>query len=68
MSKNYLEETTFKEFNIDIFKEALVYNVKRLKHKVEDQRENWYILLLTELYIKEQIGKKQIKLKKDNKL
>ena len=36
MAENYLEETTFKEFNADIFKEALVYNVRRLEHKAED--------------------------------
>ena len=46
MGENYLKETTFKEFNIDILKEALVYNVRRLEDKAEDQRENWYILVL----------------------
>ena len=30
------KRTTFKEFNVDIFKEALVYNIKRIKDKVED--------------------------------
>ena len=36
MKENYLKETTFKEFNVDIFKEVLVYNIKRLEDKVED--------------------------------
>ena len=36
MAENYLEETTFKEFNINIFKEALVYNIRRLEYKAED--------------------------------
>ena len=40
MAENYLKETTFKEFNINILKEALVYNIKRLEDKTEDQREN----------------------------
>ena len=40
MGENYLKETTFKEFNINILKEALVYNIKRLKYKAEDWREN----------------------------
>ena len=57
MSKNYLKETTFKEFDANILKEALVYNIKRLKYKAEDQRENWHILVLIELYIEEQIRK-----------
>ena len=36
IKEKYLEEITFKEFNIDILKEVLVYNIKRLKDKVED--------------------------------
>ena len=36
MAENYLEKTTFKEFNTNILKEALVYNIKRLKNKAED--------------------------------
>ena len=48
MTENYLKETTFKEFNVNIFKEALVYNIRRLEDKVEDQRENWHILVLVE--------------------
>ena len=57
MKKNYLEETTFKEFDADILKKALVYNVRRLENKVEDQKENWHVLVLTELYAEEQIKK-----------
>ena len=38
IKENYLKETTFKEFNIDIFKEALVYNIRRLEDKTEDYR------------------------------
>ena len=68
MAENYLEETTFKEFNTDILKEALVYNIRRLKYKVEDQRENQYILIPIKQYAEEQIRKEQAKLKKDNKL
>ena len=45
MEKNYLKETTFKGFNVDILKEALVYNIRKLENKVEDWRENWYILV-----------------------
>ena len=45
MAENYLKETTFKEFNTDNFKKALIYNIRRLKDKVEDQRENWYVLV-----------------------
>ena len=48
MAENYLEETTFKEFNANIFKEALVHNIKRLKDKVKDWRKNWHILVLVE--------------------
>ena len=36
LKENYLKETTFKEFNTDILKKALVYNIRRLKDKVED--------------------------------
>ena len=36
IGENYLKETTFKEFNINILKEALVYNIRRLKNKAED--------------------------------
>ena len=36
IGENYLKETTFKEFNANIFKEALVHNIKRLKDKAED--------------------------------
>ena len=36
IKENYLKETIFKEFNINILKEALVYNIRRLKHKAED--------------------------------
>ena len=36
MEGNYLEEITFKEFNVDILKKALVYNTRRLKDKAED--------------------------------
>ena len=53
MGENYLKGTTFKEFNTDIFKEALVYNIRRLKDKVKDWRENWHILVLIELYTEE---------------
>ena len=45
MAENYLKETTFKEFNVNILKEVLVYNIRRLEDKVEDWRENWYILV-----------------------
>ena len=36
MAENYLKETTFKEFNADILKKALVYNIRRLEDKAED--------------------------------
>ena len=36
MAENYLKETTFKEFNSNIFKEALVYNIRRLEDKAEN--------------------------------
>ena len=36
MTENYLEETIFKEFNADILKEVLVYNIRRLENKAED--------------------------------
>ena len=36
MAENYLKETTFKEFNANILKEVLVYNIRRLKDKVEN--------------------------------
>ena len=36
LAKNYIEEITFKEYNIDIFKELLVYNIRRLKDKIEN--------------------------------
>ena len=36
MKENYLKETTFKGFNADIFKEVLVYNIRRLEDKIED--------------------------------
>ena len=36
MEENYLKETTFKGVNADILKEALVYNIRRLKNKVEN--------------------------------
>ena len=68
MGENYLEKTTFKEFNADIFRKALVYNIRRLEDKAEDWRENWYVLVLIEQYIEEWIKKEQVKLKKDNKL
>ena len=68
MVENYLEETTFKEFNANIFKEVLVYNIKRLKDKAEDWRENQYVLVPVEQYTEEWIRKEQAKLKKDNKL
>ena len=45
MAENYLEETTFNEFNVNILKETLVYNIRRLKDKAEDWRENWHILV-----------------------
>ena len=68
MEENYLKEVTFKGFDVDIFKEALVYNVRRLEDKAEEQRENWQVLVLVKLYIEEQTRKEQIELKKDNKL
>ena len=60
MKENYLKETTFKEFNVDILKEAIVYNIRRLKDKAEDQRENQHILVPIELYTEEWIRKEQI--------
>ena len=45
IGENYLKETTFKEFNTNILKEVLIYNIKRLKDKAEDWRENWHILV-----------------------
>ena len=48
MAENYLEETTFKKFNANILKEALVYNIRRLEDKTEDQRENWHVLVPVE--------------------
>ena len=36
MIENYLKEITFKEFNANILKKVLVYNIRRLKHKAED--------------------------------
>ena len=68
MEENYLKETTFKGFNIDILKEALIYNIKRLKDKVENQRENQHVLVLVKLYTEKQTKKEQVKLKEDNKL
>ena len=40
MKENDLKETTFKEFNANILKKALVYNIRRLKNEAEDWREN----------------------------
>ena len=62
------KKTIFKEFNTDILKKALVYNIKKLEDKTEDWKENQYILVPIELYIEEQIKKEQVKLRKDNKL
>ena len=36
MEENYLKETTFKGFNTNILKKALIYSIKRLKDKAED--------------------------------
>ena len=36
MAENYLKETIFKEFNANILKGVLVYNIRRLKDKAED--------------------------------
>ena len=36
IGENYLKEITFKEFNADILKEVLVYNIKRLEDKAEN--------------------------------
>ena len=58
MAENYLEEITFKEFNVNILKEVLVYNIRRLEDKTEDQRENWHVLVLVEYYIEKWIRKK----------
>ena len=52
MEKNYLKETTFKGFNVDILKEALAHNIRRLEDKIEDWRENWHVLILIELDVK----------------
>ena len=36
IGENYLKETTFKEFDVNILKEVLVYNIRRLEDEVED--------------------------------
>ena len=46
MDKNYLKELIFKRFNANIVKEALVLDIKSLKDRVEDWRDNWHVLVL----------------------
>ena len=45
MDKNYLEELTLKIYNTAIIKEALIINIRSLKDRLEDWRENQYILV-----------------------
>ena len=62
MDKNYLEELILKRWDINIIKEVLFLNRKSLKDRLEDQRNNWYILVpATELLV-EQIKQRQFKL------
>ena len=45
MDQNYLEELILKRFNINIVKEALVLDIRSLEDRLEDQRDNWHVLV-----------------------
>ena len=67
MDQNYLKELMLKRFDINIVKEALVLDVRNLEDRLEDQRDNWHILVLVTELPASQKKQKQFKLQVKDK-